>query len=125
MNCHSVDDRLLAHMYFSMLRLCVAKTNGQMNVLAISAVIKCVAVVLRIHCQLHCMYYDQSQSLCSMDWHQTPTILYFQHFQHVTTAMFVVQRGLAPRVFEYIFKRIAEEEDNAVSLNACWLSDVI
>lgn len=27
-----------------------------------------------------------------------------------------VQRGLAPRVFEYIFKRIAEEEDNAVSL---------
>ena len=28
----------------------------------------------------------------------------------------VVQRGLAPRVFEYIFKRIAEEEDNAVSL---------
>lgn len=33
----------------------------------------------------------------------------------------VVQRGLAPRVFEYIFKRIAEEEDNAVSLSGCAL----
>ena len=28
---------------------------------------------------------------------------------------YVLQRGLAPRVFEYIFKRIAEEEDNVVS----------
>ena len=26
-----------------------------------------------------------------------------------------MQRGLAPRVFEYIFKRISEEEDKAVS----------
>ena len=28
----------------------------------------------------------------------------------------VLQRGLAPRVFEYIFKRISEEEDNVVSI---------
>ncbi len=40
----------------------------------------------------------------------------------------VLQRGLAPRVFEYIFKRISEEEDNVVStadhadcMQAAWL----
>ena len=37
----------------------------------------------------------------------------------------VVQRGLAPRVFEYIFKRIAEEEDNAVSLAFSYLPDLL
>ena len=37
----------------------------------------------------------------------------------------VMQRGLAPRVFEYIFKRIAEEEDNAVSLALHWLSAML
>lgn len=30
-----------------------------------------------------------------------------------------VQRGLAPRVFQHIFKRIAEEEDNAVRAQHC------
>ena len=36
-------------------------------------------------------------------------------FQKLTDPCCGLQRGLAPRVFEHIFKRIAEEEDNAVS----------
>ncbi len=31
----------------------------------------------------------------------------------------VLQRGLAPRVFEYIFKRVSEEEDDVVSTADC------
>ena len=52
------------------------------------------------------------------------TMTVTQQFQRVTIVLSVVQRGLAPRVFEYIFKRIAEEEDSAVSPSLCWLSDV-